>query len=499
MTTIAIDGPSGSGKSTLARLLGAHLGLECLDTGAMYRSVALLAIESGTDPTDVPALVALAVAMDLEVGERVILNGVDVTGAIRSPEVTAAVSTVASQQPVRDELVRRQRLWVAARRGGVVEGRDIGTVVLPDADVKVFLTAKVEERARRRAEEPEEAGGGGPIETYLESMSARDAKDASREVSPLQVAPDALSIDSTATTPEVVAELVLAALEKRSGVRDVADDVPGSPVLRSSERVPDRVRSDVRAVRAPGKSELAFYALCRAFVVGVSKVAFPGRVLGAERLPRSGAYILTPIHRSYVDWLVAARVTRRRLRFVVKAEIWKVRSVGRLIELLGAFPVHRGSADRESLARCLEVLAVGEPLVVFPEGTRQHGLEVQELLEGAAYMALRANVPIYPLGLAGTEESMPRGKKLPRPSRVRLVVGEPLMPTRSDGGRRVSRRETSALTEALRAAIQLATDEAREVLVADTHRALKPRYRRNATPAQMSSATPKGHVPDQKP
>ncbi len=466
MTTIAIDGPSGSGKSTLGRLLAERLGLECLDTGAMYRSVAYLALAQGIPLDDGEVLAELARSMVIAIGRTVVLNGDDVTAAIRSPEVTSAVSAVAAQQVVRNELVARQRSWVAERGGGVVEGRDIGSVVLPDADVKVFLTAGVHERARRRAEESAEEGGGGAVETYVESMTARDRKDATRSVSPLHAVDDALTIDSTTMTPDAIADLVLETLAERTRV----PTVPRSP--RTSERDPDAsgdrpVRSAdgrSRAVRYPGRGELAFYAICRTIVMAISRCYYPGRVDGAERLPRTGAYILAPVHRSYVDWLVAARVTRRRLRFVVKAEIWKVPALGRFIELLGAFPVHRGIADREALSRCLEVLAVGEPLVVFPEGTRQRGREVTELLDGAAYMALRAGVPIFPLGLAGTEEAMPRGSRVPRPRRVRLVIGPPVVPERPDPTRRVGRRETTELTGELRDAIQRATDDAASAL-----------------------------------
>ena len=138
---VAIDGPSGSGKSTVARAVAERLGLDVLDTGAMYRALTLLALEGGVDPTDGAACRRLAGEMNLELGTRTRLNGRDVSATIRGPEVTAAVSTVSAHPGVREVLVGRQRAWVSERRGGVVEGRDIGTVVFPDARVKVFLTA----------------------------------------------------------------------------------------------------------------------------------------------------------------------------------------------------------------------------------------------------------------------------------------------------------------------------------------------------------------------
>ncbi len=148
----------------------------------------------------------------------------------------------------------------------------------------------------------------------------------------------------------------------------------------------------------------------------------------------------------------------------MKAEVWKAAFVGRFIELLGAFPVHRENADRESLQRCLAVLEGGEPLVLFPEGTRRSGAAVEDLREGAAYLALRAGVPIVPVGLAGTDRAMGRGKRLPRPTRLTLVVGEPIIPVAPPGGSgvpaRVPRSATRALTEELRLAMEVVLDDA---------------------------------------
>ena len=226
---------------------------------------------------------------------------------------------------------------------------------------------------------------------------------------------------------------------------------------------PVRPGGDARP-RPITRGELRFYALCRAIAVGTSRIWFPGTVVGAEHLPASGPYVLAPVHRSNVDWLVVARVTRRRLRYLVKGEVWRVKSVGRLLELLGTFPVKRGAADREALGRSLEVLAAGEPLVVFPEGTRGAGPVVGELREGAAYLAIRAGVPVLPVGMSGLERSMPRGSRFPRPARVRIVVGPPVLPdapAEPSGSRsRVSRGATHAFSERIRAAVQEAFDAA---------------------------------------
>ncbi len=195
---IAIDGPAGSGKSSVSRALSRRLGLERLDTGAMYRAVAWAALRDGIAPDDRPAVARLARGLTLEMGERVVADGTDVTEVIRGPEVSAAVSAVAANPDVREELVERQRQWAADHGGdAVVEGRDIGSVVFPAADLKIFLTAPAEVRAARRAEEAPEA------------VARRDRIDSTRAVSPLEVPDGALVIDSGGRTVEEIVEEVV--------------------------------------------------------------------------------------------------------------------------------------------------------------------------------------------------------------------------------------------------------------------------------------------------
>ncbi len=211
MRIVAIDGPSGSGKSTISRGVAAALGLDVLDTGAMYRAVTLVVLDQGVDPTDADACIAAARDAVLEVGERVLLGDRDITDAIRTPEVTAAVSTVSAHPGVRTILVQRQRDWAAERGGGVVEGRDIGSVVFPDAAVKVFLTASEEERARRRQRDEAAAARDVDVAAVRDAIDRRDHLDSTRAVSPLVAAPGALTIDTTGRTPDdIVAEIVAA-------------------------------------------------------------------------------------------------------------------------------------------------------------------------------------------------------------------------------------------------------------------------------------------------
>jgi cytidylate kinase len=193
---VAIDGPAGAGKSTVARALAGELGYTYLDSGAMYRAAGLMTLRHGGAASE------QAEQLDLELGERVIANGEDVTEAIRAPEVSEAASKVATNPRVRAAMVQKQR-ELLSRGDWVAEGRDIGTVVAPDAAVKVFLTASPEERARRRAEEL-----GTDVETVLRDQALRDAQDSEREHSPLERAPGAVELDTTGLTlEEVVAKI----------------------------------------------------------------------------------------------------------------------------------------------------------------------------------------------------------------------------------------------------------------------------------------------------
>lgn len=207
---VAIDGPSGSGKSTIARGVAEALGLEMLDTGAMYRSVAYGVLRAGVDPVDQDAVAVIARDAVIEVQRGVTtLDGEDVSAEIRGPAVTRIVSAVSAVPAVRKALVARQRAWVGQRGGGVVEGRDIGSVVFPDACVKVYLTASDEERARRRQQDEIVASRSVSLEAVQAAMAQRDAADSGRAVSPLRTADGATIVDTTGRTPaEVVAEIV---------------------------------------------------------------------------------------------------------------------------------------------------------------------------------------------------------------------------------------------------------------------------------------------------
>lgn len=209
---IAIDGPAGAGKSTVGRAVADRLGVGYLDTGAMYRAVTFAVLRRGVDPRDDEGVLGVAQTVEMTVGEeRVMVDGVDATREIRGREVTSAVSSVAANPAVRSLLVDAQRSWVVSRGGGVVEGRDIGTVVFPDADLKLFVTASPRVRAERRVAE-----AGGDVDEMEASIIERDRLDSTRETSPLAVDPAAVTLDTSGLSIDEVVAAVVAEVEARS-------------------------------------------------------------------------------------------------------------------------------------------------------------------------------------------------------------------------------------------------------------------------------------------
>lgn len=220
-----------------------------------------------------------------------------------------------------------------------------------------------------------------------------------------------------------------------------------------------------RRAPAPGsrrdrtRAKLVFYAFVRAFLFCFSRLAFRLSIEGREHVPAAGPFVLAPVHRSNLDFCLVSAVTRRRMRYMGKDSLWKSRALGWFIGALGAFPVRRGAADREALRTCLDVIAGGEPVVLFPEGTRRSGPVVEHIFDGAAFVAGRAGVPIVPVGIGGSERAMPRGAKLFRPVRVALVIGPPITVGTGDGGR-VPRKDVKAASARLQAELQALFDRA---------------------------------------
>ena len=202
------------------------------------------------------------------------------------------------------------------------------------------------------------------------------------------------------------------------------------------------------------------YVLVRDLLLVLCKLYFRVTVSGREHLPKSGPYIIAPVHRSNIDTPLSAFVTRRRVRFMGKDSLWKQKQVGAFLSLLGGFPVTRGAADLEALKRCVAVLDAGEPLVMFPEGTRQSGAALHPLFEGPAYVALKRGVPIVPVGIGGTERVMRKGSKMIWPHKCHVTVGAPIAVEHGGNGR-VDRERMTQITAELANRLQTVFDDAR--------------------------------------
>ena len=215
----------------------------------------------------------------------------------------------------------------------------------------------------------------------------------------------------------------------------------------------------MRASRRKDLGKRIFYRVARALVLTPLKAIFWVRVRGRRKVPRAGPFVVAPSHRSLMDIFFAGYITRRRMRFMAKQELFENRFLAWLFTALGGFPVARGTADRTALRAAQRMLEDGEPLAVFPEGTRRHGRDVVDLFDGAVYLASRTGVPIVPVGIGGSEQILSSGRSLPRPHKVAVVVGDPIQPPdrRSE---RVPRQEITNVTEKVRLELQACFDEA---------------------------------------
>jgi len=472
---VAVDGPGGSGKSTVARGVARRLGLSYLDTGAIYRAVAWRVLRDGRNPWDRRAAAAAAeeVRIELETDPDspvVTVDGVDVSRSIRGEAVTAAVSPVSAVPEVRDRMVARQREIIAASAdtgGIVVEGRDIGTVVAPDAAVKVFLTASARERARRRAEEVGKRPGlasDAEIARTQEALATRDRLDSTRPASPLVQAPDALVIDSTELDVEEVVDLVVrrcSELRVRGAGGVVREPFSPSARVRPVLANPPRWRPRLAETLKKPVRPLINHVLLRV------------RVYGLEHVPRTGGLIVAGGHAGWLDGPLVVIESRRPVRCLAKSELYASPKLAKLLDFAGQIPLERGTPDRSALHTCLAELAAGVAVGVFPEGTRGTG-ELDSVHDGIAYLAVHSGCPLVPVACIGTELALPKHAHWPRRSHpVHVVFGEPF--TVAAPAQPWSRRAVAEVGEAIRVRLLDHLSVARDVALAQP-----PRRRRRS-------------------
>jgi cytidylate kinase len=435
--TIAIDGPSGSGKTTTARLLAKTLGLRHVDTGAMYRAVTLTAIERGMDPGDGDKLGQLANELSIEVtadsrGEpRIRIGERDVTEAIRDPRVTAAVSAVSAHRPVRDAMVRRQR--ELSEHGGVIlEGRDIGSVVLPWADVKVYLDASVRVRAERRFAELTQAGVPTSLDEVERDLVRRDSLDASRAESPLVRPVGAWLVDTSNATIDGEVERVASIAREEAAQRAQA--------LTRTE---------------PSQRQRLPYRATILLVRFLYIVLFGLRWKSLLHPEPAQNYLFASNHISYFDPPAVSITLPREVHFVAKDTLFNIWWLGPVIRFYNAFPIKRGVFDREAMAAALAILERARSVLIFPEGGRVAGGELGSARSGVGYLAVLSGVPVVPVYLQGTDRLK---DCFFRKARVRVIHGKPiripaglLAEYRSQDERAIYRRHSEMVMAAIQA------------------------------------------------
>lgn len=394
---ITIDGPSGTGKSTVAKGVAAQLGFTFFDTGAMYRSFAWFVLREGVDPTNEQAVGSVLdrfhYKIDGKGGERRYFVGAEeVTDQIRTQSISLCASQVAIHPTVRQAMVKIQREFGHAV-DAVFEGRDMGTVVFPDADLKIFLSAEPEVRAKRRYLELSRKFPDVEVDEneILCEIKARDESDSTRAVSPLKKAPDAIFIDTSHLSANQVIAKIIALRPKRK-----------FPKMKFSYAVT--------------------YWLARLFF----KCFFGLKIYGLEHF-RSGAAILAANHASLYDPPVLSISCPEEVHFLAKEALFDIPLLGRLIRMLNSHPISRDASDVQTFKEMLKLLAEGKKLMIFPEGQRSFDGAMLPLERGMAFLAQKAQCRIIPAYIEGSFQAWPRSRKLPHlTGKMRVAFGSPI-------------------------------------------------------------------------
>jgi cytidylate kinase len=427
---IAIDGPAASGKSTVGQRLAEELGYLYFDTGVMYRALTWVVLQRQIAVEDPARISALAEQLDIDVrppsqvdgrAYDVWVDGEDITWEIRSPAVDANVSLVSEYVGVRQALSAKQRT-IGLRGKVVMVGRDIGTVVLPEADLKIYLEASIEERARRRHRELVARGENSSYENTLEAMRRRDNIDSTRAIAPLRPAADAIILDSDQLSIDQV-------LEKVRGMVPL-----------------DKPNPDMAEVYTVQRRARFFRWVMRPIFRGIFHILGPVKITGRENVPRRGAYLIAINHISLFEAPFIVAFWPVAVEAVGAADIWERPGQSTLVKYYGGIPLHRGVFDRHVMETLLKVLRSGRPLLISPEGARSHIPGMCRAEPGIAYLVEKADVPVVPVGIVGTtDDYLERGLHGKRPL-LEMHIGKPfrLPPGVAEGAARREARQANA-------------------------------------------------------
>lgn len=399
---IAIDGPAGAGKSTIAKSIAKKLGYIYVDTGALYRSIGYYALVNNIDIRDKNAVVPILTEINIELKyidneQHIFLNNENITNKIRTNEVSMAASDVSAINEVRSFLLNLQK-EIAAKNDIIMDGRDIGTVILPNAQVKIFLTASAEKRADRRYKELVEKGQNVDYNVILNEIKIRDHNDETREIAPLKKADDAILVDTS----------------------DMNLNESINYVYKLISTSLNKITNCERKQKSPVK--IFFYSFLRALGWLIYHISYNLKYVGKENIPHQGSYIFASNHRSYADPVIIAIPVKIPFCFMAKEELFKNKIFAFIIKSLGAFPVVRGKGDMSVIDESIKRLNRGNNLVIFPEGTRSKDGKVGKGKTGVALIASKAEVPVVPVGICF------KGNKLKFRKKIIVAFGKPIAP-----------------------------------------------------------------------
>jgi cytidylate kinase len=399
---ITIDGPAGTGKSTVAKRVAAILKLPYFDTGAMYRAVAVLMLHYKISLSDKPKISELLKTFRFSIKDgRCFANGTDVTAEIRSSAVNNIVSPIAALSIVRETLWEIQRRF-AKERGGVFEGRDLGTVAFPNAKIKVFLTAKPEIRAQRRLDEilqkrPHE-GAEMDRDKMLEELKKRDEYDSTRMLAPLKCAPDAYVIDTSALSIDEVVDRILE-YKRKKNLRPTWMHLSGVKILYR-------------------------FVLFSAWTL--AKVLYRHKVYGLEHFYPRGA-ILASNHTSFLDPPLLSISWPEEVHFLARQSLFHNRFFGAFIRAINSHPVSGDAGDVAVFRTICDLLEEGKKVVLFPEGTRSLDGALQPMKPGIGLLLSRTKAAVIPAYLDGPYRIWSRHRKFPKLfGKTTCVFGSPI-------------------------------------------------------------------------
>ncbi len=384
--SIALDGPSGAGKSTIAKEVAKRLGYVYVDTGALYRSIGLYAYRLGKKTNDANDVVPLLPDIQLELKyidgtQRVIMNGEDVSEAIRAPEIAMAASNVSAIPKVREFLLSLQRN-MAEKHNIVMDGRDIGTVILPAAQVKIFMTASAEERARRRLKEHLAKGQQISYEEILKEINERDYNDSHRAAAPLKKADDAVELDTSELDIDGAVSAVLEIIDTRLNA------------LRPQRGM------------APAVNRF-FFRFVRWIALVLLRIVMKVRYEDLDNIPKNGSYIIASNHHTVLDPVAIGVKMPNISAYMAKEDLFRYK-IANLLKLFHAFPVKRGKSDRSAIKTAISYLDRGYNLTIFPEGTRSKDGKIGSFKSGVSFVASEADADVLPVGITKSKTKLGR-------------------------------------------------------------------------------------------